>query len=104
MKILGRKSEIINVGGLKVYPAQVESVLQTMDGVEDIAVNAEENALTGQMVKVRVKLSTNEKASEFKRRMKIFCKGKLENFQIPQKVVLVGDTMYGDRFKKMRRE
>ena len=104
MKILGRKSEIINVGGLKVYPAQVESVLQTMDGVEDIAVSGEENALTGQMVKARVKLSTNEKASEFKRRMKMFCKGKLENFQIPQKVVLVDDTMYGERFKKMRRD
>lgn len=103
MKILGRKSEIINVGGLKVYPAQVESVLQTMDGVEDIAVSGEENALTGQMVKARVKLSTNEKVSEFKRRMKMFCKGKLENFQIPQKVILVDDAMYGERFKKMRR-
>lgn len=104
MKILGRKSEIINIGGLKVYPVQVESVLQTMDGVDDVAVNGEENALTGQMVKARVKLSTDETASEFKHRMKIFCKGKLEKFQIPQKVVLVDENMFGDRFKKMRRE
>jgi len=31
IKILGRKSEIINVGGEKVYPAEVESVIQEFD-------------------------------------------------------------------------
>jgi long-chain acyl-CoA synthetase len=30
IKILGRKSELINVGGEKVYPAEVESVIQLM--------------------------------------------------------------------------
>ena len=104
MKILGRKSEIINVGGLKVYPVQIESVLQMIEGVEDVSVSGEENILTGQMVKAKVKISTNETTSEFKRRMKLFCKGKLENFQIPQKVVLVDEIMFGKRFKKMRRE
>ena len=28
IRILGRKSELINVGGEKVYPAEVESVIQ----------------------------------------------------------------------------
>jgi acyl-CoA synthetase (AMP-forming)/AMP-acid ligase II len=30
IRVLGRQSEIINVGGEKVYPAEVESVLQSM--------------------------------------------------------------------------
>jgi acyl-CoA synthetase (AMP-forming)/AMP-acid ligase II len=104
IRILGRKSELINVGGEKVYPAEVESVLQTLEGVEDVAVNAEPNPITGQMVKARVKLSTQETASDFRKRMWTFCQDKLPKYKIPQKVVLVTESMHSDRFKKMRRE
>lgn len=104
IKILGRKSEIINVGGQKVFPAEVESVIQQMDAVEDASVNAEPSLLTGQIVKVRVKLSSDESATDFKKRMRIFCKGKLEAYKIPQKIELVDHLMFGNRFKKMRRE
>lgn len=104
IKILGRKSEIINVGGQKVFPAEVESVIQQMDAVEDASVNAEPSLLTGQIVKVRVKLSSDESAADFKKRMRIFCKGKLEAYKIPQKIELVDHLMFGNRFKKMRRE
>ena len=38
LRILGRESDIINVGGEKVYAAEVESVLLEMDGVQDVAV------------------------------------------------------------------
>jgi acyl-CoA synthetase (AMP-forming)/AMP-acid ligase II len=103
-RILGRKSEMINVGGEKVYPAEVESVLQTMEGVEDVAVNAEENRLTGQIVKATVRLSTDENLAAFRKRMYEFCKGKLAKYKIPQKVVLTNQEMHGERFKKMRRE
>lgn len=103
IKILGRKSEIINVGGEKVYPAEVESVLQLIDGVEDVSVIGEPNSITGQIVKAKIKLNTPENATEFKKRMKDFCKGRLFNFQIPQKIELVENTMFGDRFKKMRK-
>jgi acyl-coenzyme A synthetase/AMP-(fatty) acid ligase len=104
LRILGRKSELINVGGEKVYPAEVESALQLMDGVEDVTVTGEKNPLTGQMVKARVKLSTEEPLSEFVKRMRAFCKGRLAPYKIPQKVVFEDQSMYGERFKKMRRE
>lgn len=104
MKILGRQSEIINVGGEKVFPAEVESVLQQMDGVEDVAVSGEKSPITGQIVKARIKLGTKETLKEFRNRMRIFCKEKLEAFKIPQKIVLVEQAMYGERFKKIRRD
>lgn len=104
IRILGRKSEIINVGGEKVYPAEVESVIQLMDGVEDVAVNAEPNPILGQIVKARVKLCTAETLIEFRKRMNEFCRDKLEKYKIPQKIVLVNETMHGERFKKMRRD
>lgn len=102
IRILGRKSEIINVGGEKVYPAEVESVIQLMEGVEDVAVSGERNPITGQLVKARVKLSTGETVGEFRKRMRFFCQDKLAAFKVPQKVVLVDEAMYGERFKKMR--
>ena len=50
LRFLGRESEIINVGGQKVYPAEVESVLQTIDGVDDVVVSGEPNPITGHIV------------------------------------------------------
>ncbi|MBQ9478428.1 MAG: AMP-binding protein [Selenomonadaceae bacterium] len=102
MKILGRRSEMINVGGQKVFPAEVESVIQQMEGVEEVAVSGERNSLTGQIVKARVKLSTDESLSDFKKRLRKFCKGKLENYKVPQKIELSADYMHGARFKKLR--
>ncbi len=102
LRILGRKSELINVGGEKVYPAEVESTLLTMDAVEDVSVVGEPNPITGQIVKAYVKLSVEEKASDFRKRMLRHCKDLLPLYKIPQKVVLVDEKMHGERYKKMR--
>jgi acyl-CoA synthetase (AMP-forming)/AMP-acid ligase II len=102
IRILGRRSELINVGGEKVYPAEVESVLQQMTGVEDVTVGGEPNPIMGHMVVARVKLSTDETAASFRKRMHAFCRDKLPRFMIPQKAELVDTAMHGPRFKKMR--
>ena len=101
-KILGRKSELINVGGEKVYPAEVESVLQLMDGVEEISVKGEKHPMTGQIVSARIRLSTDESLREFKGRMFEYSRAKLDRFKIPQKVTLVEDSLHGQRYKKLR--
>ena len=38
LRLLGRADALINVGGKKVHPAEVESVLREMPGVRDVAV------------------------------------------------------------------
>ncbi|HUN05294.1 MAG TPA: fatty acid--CoA ligase family protein [Aggregatilineales bacterium] len=102
IRILGRKSEIINVGGEKVYPAEVESVILQMDGVEDAIVTGAENPIIGKIVQLQVRISTGETLSEFRSRMGVFCQGRLERFKIPQKVTLVTDDLHSERFKKLR--
>ncbi len=101
-RILGRKSEIINVGGEKVYPAEVESCLLEMPGVEDIAVYGEPNPITGRVVAARIRLREPEELRPFRKRMRAFCEGKLQNFKIPVKVELTDDTFHSERVKKMR--
>ena len=104
IRVLGRRSERINVGGEKVYPAEVENTLQAMDGVRDVVVTGERNAITGQVVTARVRLDTAETVAEFRTRMRAFCESRLASFKIPQKVVLVADELRSDRFKKIRGE
>jgi len=55
-------------------------------------------------VKARVKITTGETISEFRKRMRDFCREKMASYKIPQKVVIASEEMYGQRFKKMRRE
>lgn len=102
IKFLGRKSEIINVGGQKVFPAEVEDALRAIAGVVESSVYGEPHALTGQVVAARVKLSTDESLSDFKRRMRGELRDRLEPFKIPVKITL-GDSVISHRFKKMRR-
>lgn len=101
-RILGRRSELINVGGEKVYPAEVESTLLLMEGVDDVVVTGETNQLSGQIVVAKINLSTAENLMQFRQRMREFCKDKLAKYKIPQKVILLDQPAYSQRFKKMR--
>jgi long-chain acyl-CoA synthetase len=102
VRVLGRTSELINVGGEKVYPAEIENVIQNLDGVEQVSVYSEHNAITGQIVVAKIKLSSDEKLSQFKVRLHIFCKLYLTSYKIPQKIILTKTILHNDRFKKIR--
>ena len=104
LRILGRQSEIINVGGEKVYPAEVESLLQTMEGVSEVVVSAEPNAIVGNIVRAVFRLSTDESVEQLRKRMRAFCKGKLPAFKIPQRVVISDSSLHSERFKKIRND
>jgi acyl-CoA synthetase (AMP-forming)/AMP-acid ligase II len=101
-RVLGRASELINVGGEKVFPAEVEGLLGEMPGVLDVTVSGEKNMLTGQLVCARVRLSGEETASAFRVRMRAFCQGRVAPYKIPQKVVLADRPLHSERFKKTR--
>jgi acyl-CoA synthetase (AMP-forming)/AMP-acid ligase II len=103
LRILGRASDLINVGGLKVYPAEVEDVLMQMENVRDVAVYGERNALTGQIVAARFNLHAPEDVGAFKRRLRAFCKDRLAPYKIPMRVEITDKEQFGARFKKMRR-
>ena len=103
IRFLGRKSEVINVGGNKVHPSEVESVLLTMEDVVDAVVAAEPHALTGQMVVATIRLAKPEPLPDFKLRMRLFCRDRLAPFQIPARVHLTQDPIHSSRFKRVRR-
>ena len=57
-RILGRASDLINVGGRKVYPAEVEAVIAEVENVKDVSVAGEAHPFTGQVVVVDGALTT----------------------------------------------
>ena len=103
-RILGRQSDIINVGGQKVYPAQVESVVQEMPEVAEVSVYGEKNAIMGQIPCATIRLRQPRDVREFHSELRRFCRQRLQEFQIPVRVRLVESAMHGGRFKKNRRE
>lgn len=104
IRILGRESEIINVGGEKVAPAEVESVIQEMDNVAEATVYGENNPIVGNIVCARVSLVQAEDPKAFVRRLKAFCSERLPNYKVPVKAIVADSTQHFGRFKKVRLE
>lgn len=102
-RIMGRQSEIINVGGQKVYPAEVEKVISELAGLDDVAVSGEPHLLMGNVVVATVQMSEPLPAAEVKRRITDHCRGRLQPFMIPTKVKVVTESLVNYRFKKVRR-
>jgi acyl-CoA synthetase (AMP-forming)/AMP-acid ligase II len=53
-RIIGRKSEMINVGGRKINPEYVEKVLRTIAGVREAKVYGVKNSVTGYVVACQI--------------------------------------------------
>jgi len=102
IRILGRETDIINVGGQKVYPAEVESVLLEMDNVKEACVFGRPNPIMGSVVAARLSLVMEEPLSKLKKRVRSHCKERLEGFKIPAHVEIAEQIPVSDRFKKMR--
>ena len=101
-RIVGRKQEIINVGGEKVTPSEVESTLLEMPEIDDCLVYAESNAITGQIVAAEIVLKSDYDPKTIKRSIKSFCRSRLSNYKIPVKIYLQNKTNISNRFKKIR--
>ncbi|RYE55133.1 MAG: long-chain fatty acid--CoA ligase, partial [Hyphomicrobiales bacterium] len=102
-RILGRATDLINVGGLKVYPAEIENVILTMDNIADVAVFGEPHPLLGQLIVAKVVTLQPESAADLKVRIRATCQAALANYKTPAKVLIADGALYTSRQKKLRR-
>ena len=68
--ILGRRSELINVGGEKVHPTEIENVLLQIDNVKDVTVRGHPNPITGEVVAAKNSTVVPEDTEALKRRVR----------------------------------
>lgn len=102
LRVLGRKTEFINVGGEKVHPAEVENVLLSMSNIRDATVFGRPNPITGQVVCARVNLQQHEDAGVLKQRLRAFCKSRLQAYKVPVLIEVTDKAQHSYRFKKVR--
>jgi acyl-CoA synthetase (AMP-forming)/AMP-acid ligase II len=102
VRFLGRASDLINVGGSKVYPAEVESVLAEMSNIAEVAIYGEPNALVGQIVCARIRPIEPEDPKELLKRIQRHCQGRLEVYKIPRMLKLSEQSLATSRFKTQR--
>ena len=104
IKILGRKSELINVGGEKVYPQEIEDVIQEIDNIKEVLVFGEKNPIMGNVVCAKIRLEKEENRKIINKRIKKYCSERMRSYKVPVKITITDEKLYGDRFKKKRNE
>ena len=95
IKIIGRNKEVINVGGEKVLPSEVESIILSIPEIDDVMVYGEKNIITGQTVVCDVVLNNQIETKEIKKILRKYCKDKLAVYKIkwPLLVLVTHNTM-----------
>jgi acyl-coenzyme A synthetase/AMP-(fatty) acid ligase len=100
LRILGRMGEMINVGGEKLMPAEVESVVLGIPGVTDCRVRGEPHPLTGQTVVVDV-VTADADHEALRAAIRSACRERLARHKTPTRVTFV-PSVSGERMKKTR--
>ncbi len=102
-KIVGRISDVINVAGKKVNPAEVEAHLLRFSGVRQAVVfgrPATAGALRNEEVSACVVAAPNVSETDLLQ----FCRGGLSTWQVPKKIFIVDTIPANERGKISRRE
>jgi len=102
LRILGRRGELINVGGEKVWPAEVESVVLTIAGVVDCRVSGEANPITGQSVVAEVVAMPGVDLESLKMEIRRTCRARLSAYKTPTRVTFL-ESLGNERLKKTRK-
>ncbi len=100
-----RKKDMINVGGLKVYPKEVEEVLFSNGAVVDAAAVAYPDSFSGEVVKAFIVLKPG--ASMTEKELVDYCSEKLAKYKVPRHVEFVSElpkTLIGKVIKRELRD
>lgn len=104
IKVIGRKSDVINVGGQKVFPVEIEAVLLSSPEVVEATVFAIAHPVLGQVVGARLSLQSDCDEAAAMLKIKANCKAQLQKYKVPMRFELVGVDQHGnERGKKIRR-
>ena len=86
-RFTSRKNELINVGGYKVNPYEVEDELTQHENIRNVRVYGKANAVLGNIICCEIELHPNTDLKE--EDVRFFLNGKIQNFKIPRKISFV---------------
>jgi len=103
MKFLGRTTEMINVGGQKVFPVEVENILLQDDNVKEATVYGKAHPLMGQVVMSKITLKESEETDQLNQRLRKLCLKELTKYKVPVRFEIINESeQHNARYKKIR--
>jgi acyl-coenzyme A synthetase/AMP-(fatty) acid ligase len=99
-RIVGRTSDVINVAGKKVNPAEVEAELLRFAGVRAAVVFGRESVLRNEEVAACIVAGEGVRESDLLEH----CRARLSGWQVPKRIFFVEEIPVNERGKVNRRE
>lgn len=87
IKVEGRSSSVINVSGLKVFPEEVEAVLEMIPEIKQARISSSPHPLMGQIIVGEIVL--HDGATVDVEDVLTYCKKRLSAFKTPQRLTIV---------------
>ncbi len=89
VKIAGRAKSVINISGIKVFPEEIEAVLESLPGIRQARISSIPHALLGQLIEgeIVVEPGSNIDTEE----VLTYCRKRLSNFKAPQRLRIVDE-------------
>ena len=100
LKITGRLKEIINRGGEKISPLEIDNVFMEHPAIQQVVSFAVEDRTYGEEIGIAVVLSEGEQLSEGE--LKTFARERLAKFKIPKHVCFLEEIPKGATGKMQR--
>ena len=100
--IVERKGEVISVGAEKVYPHEVEEILEQHPKVEHACLLGIPDETYGKIPRAVIQLKEGEKATE--EEIIEWCRGEMAGFKRPRSVIFVRELPLNVVGKVLRRE
>jgi acyl-coenzyme A synthetase/AMP-(fatty) acid ligase len=98
-RFLSRKNEMINTGGYKVNPTEVEDVIRYISGVSDVRIFSKPNSVLGNIICCEI-VKSNPELDETG--IRLYLQSKLQEFKIPRVIRFV-DGLTTTRTGKIKR-
>lgn len=87
IKIEGRSKSVINISGLKVFPEEVEAVLEHIPGIKQARISSSPHPLLGQIIEGEIVVE--EGAAIDIESVLTYCRKRLSAFKAPQRLKIV---------------
>jgi acyl-coenzyme A synthetase/AMP-(fatty) acid ligase len=87
IKVEGRSKSVINISGLKVFPEEVEAVLEMIPEIRQARISSSPHPLLGQIIEAEVVLNDGAKIDV--EDVLTWCKKRLSAFKAPQRLKIV---------------
>jgi len=101
IKLVGRKLEMINVGGEKIYPSEVEEILETHPAVEHALLTGIPDEVYVEIPAAVIQLREGRQATE--EEIQGFCRDRMSGFKLPRFVLFVDKIPCTDADKVRRK-